>query len=172
MTSVLPIEHKAVPSFPRKSYSRIPDVLEVPNLVRVQTDSFRWFQDEGLKELFQEISPIQDFMGTRFELHLVGGNIVRSSNVTASAKAIRQSIDAPDITEEKERSIEEKTIELLKSVSTPNISDAMHRKGAMKSIHSICLGAKAVGKSELFIVSIKVGILLLFAIAGISYSKS
>ena len=78
---------------------------------------------------------------------IVGGNIVRSSNVTASAKAIRQSIDAPDITEEKERSIEEKTIELLKSVSTPNISDAMHRKGAMKSIHSICLGAKAVGRA-------------------------
>jgi len=76
---------------------------------------------------------------------IVGGNIVRSSNVTASANAIRQSIDAPGITEEKERSIEEKTIELLKSVSTPNISDAMHRKGAMKSIHSICPGTKAAG---------------------------
>jgi len=78
---------------------------------------------------------------------IVGGNIVRSSNVTAAAKAIRRSIDIPRITEEKETSIDEKTIELLKSISTPNISDAMHRKGAMKSIHSICPGTKAVGRA-------------------------
>ena len=78
---------------------------------------------------------------------IVGGNIVRSSNVTAAAKAIRRSIDVPSIPEEKETSIEEKTIELLKGISTPNISDAMHRKGAMKSIHSICPGTKAVGRA-------------------------
>jgi 3-hexulose-6-phosphate synthase/6-phospho-3-hexuloisomerase len=78
---------------------------------------------------------------------IVGGNIVRSSNVTAAAKAIRRSIDIPGITEVKETSIDEKTIELLKHVSTPNISDAMHRKGAMKSIHSICPGTKAVGRA-------------------------
>jgi len=78
---------------------------------------------------------------------IVGGNIVRSSNVTAAAKAIRRSIDVPGITEEKETSIDEQTIELLKRVSTPNISDAMHRKGAMKNIHSICPGTKAVGRA-------------------------
>ena len=78
---------------------------------------------------------------------IVGGNIVRSSNVTAAAKAIRRSIDVPGITEEKETSIDEMTIELLKRVSTPNISDAMHRKGAMKNIHSICPGTKAVGRA-------------------------
>ncbi len=78
---------------------------------------------------------------------IVGGNIVRSSNVTAAAKVIRRSIDVPSISEEKETSIDEKTIELLKHVSTPNISDAMHRKGAMRSIHSICPGTKAVGRA-------------------------
>lgn len=78
---------------------------------------------------------------------IVGGNIVRSSNVTAAAKAIRRSIDVPSITEEKETSIDEQTIELLKRVSTPNISDAMHRKGAMKNIHSICPGTKAAGRA-------------------------
>ena len=78
---------------------------------------------------------------------IVGGNIVRSSNVKAQAMAVRQSIDAPDITEEKERSTDEKTIELLKRVSTPNISDAMHRKGAMKNIRSICPGTKAAGRA-------------------------
>lgn len=78
---------------------------------------------------------------------IVGGNIVRSSNVTAAAKAIRRSIDVPLINDEKETSIDEQTIELLKRVSTPNISDAMHRKGAMKNIHSICPGTKAVGRA-------------------------
>ncbi len=78
---------------------------------------------------------------------IVGGNIVRSSNVTASARAIRESIDSPRILEEHEKPIDEQTIELLRRVSTPNISDAMHRKGAMKNIHSICLGTKAVGRA-------------------------
>ncbi len=78
---------------------------------------------------------------------IVGGNIVRSSNVTVSARAIRESIDAPELSKEPEKSIEEKTLELLKRVSTPNISDAMHRKGAMRNIHSICTGTKAVGRA-------------------------
>ncbi|KAB2947594.1 MAG: bifunctional hexulose-6-phosphate synthase/ribonuclease regulator [Candidatus Methanoperedens sp.] len=78
---------------------------------------------------------------------IVGGNIVRSSNVTASARAIRESLDMPQLSIEPEKSIDEKIIELLKQVSTPNISDAMHRKGAMKDIHSICKGTKAVGKA-------------------------
>ncbi|MCZ7362280.1 MAG: orotidine 5'-phosphate decarboxylase, partial [Candidatus Methanoperedens sp.] len=78
---------------------------------------------------------------------IVGGNIVRSSDVTASAKAIRESIDAPVVSKEQEISIEEKTIELLKRVSTPNISDAMHRKGAMRNIRSIYPGTKAVGRA-------------------------
>ncbi len=56
----------------RKSFARLPQVLLVPNLLQVQLDSFRLFQEEGLKELFQEISPIQDFTGSRLELHFVG----------------------------------------------------------------------------------------------------
>lgn len=78
---------------------------------------------------------------------IVGGNIVRSSNVTASARAIRSSIDAPKISREPEKTIDEKTVGLLSGVSTPNISDAMHRKGAMKNIHAICPGTKMAGKA-------------------------
>lgn len=78
---------------------------------------------------------------------IAGGSIVRSSSVTAAARAIRESIDTPEITEEPEKSVDEKTIELLKKVSTPNISDAMHRKGAMKNIHSICRGTKMAGRA-------------------------
>ncbi|HET8629851.1 MAG TPA: DNA-directed RNA polymerase subunit beta, partial [Thermomicrobiales bacterium] len=45
----------------RRSYARIPTVLEAPNLVQIQLDSFNWFVNEGLRELFAEISPIQDY---------------------------------------------------------------------------------------------------------------
>lgn len=78
---------------------------------------------------------------------IVGGNIIRSSDVTGSAKAVRRSIDSPLLQEKQEKTMDEKTVELLKKVSTPNISDAMHRKGAMKDIRSICPGAKMAGKA-------------------------
>ena len=44
----------------RKSYSQIPLVLEIPNLVQIQLESFQWFVEEGLRELLEEISPIED----------------------------------------------------------------------------------------------------------------
>ena len=47
----------------RMSYSRIDDVLEIPNLLGVQTDSFQWLIDDGLEEVFRDISPIEDFAG-------------------------------------------------------------------------------------------------------------
>ncbi len=54
-----------------KSFAKLPETLEIPDLIQVQLDSFRWFQEEGLRELFEEISPIQDYTGTRLELHFV-----------------------------------------------------------------------------------------------------
>ena len=45
----------------RKSYARIPDVLPLPDLIEVQLQSYDSFQDEGLRELFDEVSPIQSF---------------------------------------------------------------------------------------------------------------
>ncbi|MCI1960126.1 MAG: DNA-directed RNA polymerase subunit beta [Clostridia bacterium] len=47
----------------RKSYSTIKEVLEMPNLIEVQKDSYKWFLEEGLKEAFEDISPITDFSG-------------------------------------------------------------------------------------------------------------
>ena len=52
-----------------KSFAKLPETLEIPDLIRGQLDSFRWFQEEGLKELFEGISPIQDYTNTRLELH-------------------------------------------------------------------------------------------------------
>ena len=52
----------------KRSYAKIPSVFDVPNLLQVQLGSFNWLKTDGLRELFQEISPIEDQTGDRFEL--------------------------------------------------------------------------------------------------------
>ena len=47
----------------RWSYARLREVLDMPNLIEIQQNSYQWFLDEGLKEIFEDISPIQDFTG-------------------------------------------------------------------------------------------------------------
>ena len=47
----------------RMSYSRQKEVLQMPNLIEVQKDSYDWFLKSGLKEVFEDISPISDFAG-------------------------------------------------------------------------------------------------------------
>jgi len=58
---------------PRKSYAKIPHLLDTPNLIQIQQESYRWVCDHslngGLRELFNEISPIRDFTGNRYELY-------------------------------------------------------------------------------------------------------
>ncbi len=47
----------------RMSFSRIDEVLQMPNLIEVQKNSYQWFLDEGLKEVFKDVSPITDYQG-------------------------------------------------------------------------------------------------------------
>ena len=47
----------------RKSYAKYAEILEMPNLLKIQKDSYQWFLDEGLKEVFEDISPIADYSG-------------------------------------------------------------------------------------------------------------
>jgi DNA-directed RNA polymerase subunit beta len=47
----------------RMSFSKIHEVLDMPNLIEVQLNSYKWFLDEGLKEVFDDINPIQDYTG-------------------------------------------------------------------------------------------------------------
>src|ERR671931_56995 len=54
----------------RHSFARITEVAPIPNLIKVQRASFDWFLREGLKEVFAEISPIQDFSGRNMDLEL------------------------------------------------------------------------------------------------------
>jgi hypothetical protein len=58
----------------RVSFAKIPDVLELPNLVEIQRESFKWFLREGIREVFREISPIKDFTGN-LELHFAVGRL-------------------------------------------------------------------------------------------------
>ena len=55
----------------RKTYAKLPEILEVPNLIEVQLQSFRWFQEEGLLQVLGEVSPIRDFTGNRLELSFI-----------------------------------------------------------------------------------------------------
>src|SRR3954454_17669289 len=55
----------------RTRYARIPEVLPIPNLIELQLDSFQWFIEKGLRELFDEISPIKDFTAKVMELQFL-----------------------------------------------------------------------------------------------------
>ncbi len=51
-----------------QTYGHIANVLDIPSLIKIQIDSFDWFKREGLRELLDEISPIQDFTGSKMDL--------------------------------------------------------------------------------------------------------
>lgn len=72
MASILPTADAASVAATRKSYSKIPEVIGVPNLIDLQLSSFRWFMEEGLRDLIAELSPIKDFNGNRMELEFIG----------------------------------------------------------------------------------------------------
>ncbi len=55
----------------RRNFASLPEVLPLPNLIQTQLDSFKWFCEEGLGELFTEISPIQDFTGKNLDLRFI-----------------------------------------------------------------------------------------------------
>ena len=78
---------------------------------------------------------------------IVGGSIVRSADVTGSARKIREAIDHAQSQGGAKVSREEEMIAIFREVSSSNISDAMHRKGAMKGILPINLGSKIVGRA-------------------------
>ena len=61
-----PVEQSAI-----KSYAKIPQILDVPNLIQSQLQSYEWFKNDGLHEVYQEISPISDYTGKKYELHFL-----------------------------------------------------------------------------------------------------
>src|SRR5437870_12060544 len=65
------VSSKALALPERVSFARIPDIRPMPGLIQIQLDSFEWFKREGLRELFAEISPIEDFTGKNLSLEFV-----------------------------------------------------------------------------------------------------
>ncbi|HEY4386796.1 MAG TPA: DNA-directed RNA polymerase subunit beta [Ktedonobacteraceae bacterium] len=65
------VSTKAVAFPERVSFARIPDLRPMPGLIQIQLDSFEWFKKEGLRELFEEISPIEDFTGKNLSLEFI-----------------------------------------------------------------------------------------------------
>ena len=58
--------HGSQPRF--KSYSKINPALDIPNLIQNQIHSFKWFMSEGIREVYQEVTPIQDYTGNKYKL--------------------------------------------------------------------------------------------------------
>lgn len=78
----------------RRSYSRIKEVLELPNLIEVQTDSYKWFLDEGLREMFEEIMPIEDFAG-KLSLEFVNYQLLEPKYTVDEAREHDANYSAP-----------------------------------------------------------------------------
>ena len=81
------------------------------------------------------------------DIVIVGGWITRSADVTGSTKRIRSEMDNPSIKPVEKKSPDEEIRAILLQVSAPNVTDAMHRKGAMAGIVSICGSVKMVGRA-------------------------
>ena len=80
------------------------------------------------------------------DIVIVGGCIARSADVTESTQLIRHSIDSPSIQALEKKSLDEEIYSLFMQVSTPNISDAMHRKGALPGLISVLRERENGGK--------------------------
>jgi len=81
------------------------------------------------------------------QIVIVGGWIIRSADVIASTRNIRTALDNPRIDDRARRSRDEETLDLFLKVSGPNVTDAMHRKGAMAGIFSVCGNVKMAGRA-------------------------
>ena len=78
----------------RRSFARINEVLELPNLIEIQTDSYQWFLDEGLREMFEDILPIEDFNGN-LSLEFVDYELKEPKYTVEEARAHDANYSAP-----------------------------------------------------------------------------
>ena len=78
----------------RRSYARIKEVLDLPNLIEIQTNSYQWFLDEGLKEMFDDIMPIDDFQG-KPSLEFVGYQLLEPKYTVEEARQHDANYSAP-----------------------------------------------------------------------------
>ncbi len=78
----------------RRSYARIKEVLDLPNLIEIQTDSYNWFLDEGLREMFLDILPIDDYQG-KLSLEFVDYKLLEPKYTVEEARNHDANYSAP-----------------------------------------------------------------------------
>ncbi len=78
----------------RRSFARISEVLELPDLIEIQTNSYKWFLDVGLKEMFEDILPIKDF-SDKLSLEFVGYELKEPKYTVEEARAHDANYSAP-----------------------------------------------------------------------------
>src|SRR6185436_15267880 len=79
----------------RRFFTKRHESIPLPDLIEVQQSSYRWFFDEGLKELFEEISPIKDFIGRDLELYFEDHYLDEAKFNEKEAKARNTTYEAP-----------------------------------------------------------------------------
>ena len=96
-----------------------------------------------------DAASVSDAVNFGADIIIVGGNITRSAQVKESTKKIRDGMDKEigEVERLEKRTLDEDIFELFMQVSTPNISDAMHRKGVLRGIKPLFEGIKLVGKA-------------------------
>src|SRR3989338_3458706 len=83
-------------SITRKIFSKYePDKIEAPNLAQVQLDSYKWFLDQGFRELLQEISPVRDWTDKEFELHFLDYSLEKPKFSERMAREKNITFEAP-----------------------------------------------------------------------------
>src|SRR3990167_2594255 len=82
-------------SYSRKFFTEQKTAMEMPDLIEVQKDSYRWFLEEGLKDLLDEISPISDFIGRNLELSFLDYYLDEPKFSEIQSKAKNITFEAP-----------------------------------------------------------------------------
>lgn len=78
----------------RRSYSRIKEVLDLPNLIEIQTNSYNWFMDKGIREMFNDIMPIDDVQG-KLSLEFVDYQLMEPKYTVDEAREHDANYSAP-----------------------------------------------------------------------------
>jgi DNA-directed RNA polymerase subunit beta len=83
------------PRAKRAFFSARHDTIDLPKLIEIQLDSYRWFMEKGLRELFDEINPIEDFTSKELELHFLDYYLDEAKFDEVTAKARNTTFEAP-----------------------------------------------------------------------------
>jgi len=91
----MPLFYESSTKQPIKRFTELSEVIDLPDLIEVQKSSYQWFLKEGLKELFEEVSPIKDFIGRDLELYFLDYYLDEPRFDERKAKAKNVTYEAP-----------------------------------------------------------------------------